>query len=250
MSIRKRTWTTHGLKKSAWVVDYFDQSGTRRLKTFDRKKDAEDFEANSKVEIKAGIHTADSASITVTEAGERWIAACINAKLERTTVDSYRQHLNLHIKPFLGRRKLSELTIPIIKEFETALQTGTDTEKPRSHAMIKRVRSDLGALLSNAQEDGLIARNVVREIRSRRRRGKERQAEYRAKRKLRIGVDIPTPKKSGRSSAPYRVIGAPSCSQPSLPACARPNSEVCAGPTLTSPSANCMSASVPTNTTC
>jgi integrase len=193
MSIRKRTWTTHGLKKSAWVVDYFDQSGTRRLKTFDRKKDAEDFEANSKVEIKAGIHTADSASITVAEAGERWIAACMNAGLERTTVDSYRQHLNLHITPFLGRRNLSELTIPMIKEFETALQTGTDTEKPRSHAMIKRVRNDLGALLSNAQEDGLVARNVVREIRSRRRRGKERQAERRAKRKLRVGVDIPTP---------------------------------------------------------
>jgi integrase len=193
MSIRKRTWTTNGLKKTAWVVDYFDQSGTRRLKTFDRKKDAEDFEANSKVEIKAGIHTADSASITVTEAGERWIAACVNAGLERTTIDSYRSHLDLHITPFLGRRKLSELTIPMIKEFETALQTGTDTEKPRSHAMIRRVRSDLGALLSNAQEDGLIARNVVREIRSRRRRGKERQAERRAKRKLRVGVDIPTP---------------------------------------------------------
>jgi integrase len=88
MSIRKRTWTTNGLKKTAWVVDYSDQSGTRRLKTFDRKKDAEDFEANSKVKIKAGIHTADSASITVAEAGERWIAACTNAGLERTTVDS------------------------------------------------------------------------------------------------------------------------------------------------------------------
>src|SRR5262249_8297203 len=62
-----------------------------------------------------------------------------------------------------------------------------------SHAMIKRVRNDLGALLSNAQEEGLIARNVVREIRSRRRRGKERQAERRAKRKLRVGVDVPTP---------------------------------------------------------
>jgi integrase len=58
--------------------------------------------------------------------------------------------------------------------------------------MVKRVRSDLGALLSNAQENGLVARNVVREMRSGRRRGKERQAERRAKPKLKIGVDIPT----------------------------------------------------------
>jgi integrase len=46
--------------------------------------------------------------------------------------------------------------------------------------------------VSNAQENGLVARNVVREMRSSRRRGKERQAERRAKPRLKIGVDIPT----------------------------------------------------------
>jgi integrase len=33
-SVRKRTWTTGGKVKTAWVVDYFDQHGRRRLKTF------------------------------------------------------------------------------------------------------------------------------------------------------------------------------------------------------------------------
>jgi integrase len=194
MSIRKRTWTNpSGLEKTAWVVDYTDQGGKRRLKTFERKKDADDFHATAKVEIKAGVHTADSSSITVAEAGELWLAACVNAGLERTTVDAYRNHVHLHINPFLGRRKLSELTMPIVKDWETKLRTGTETEKPRSHAMIKRVRSDLGALLADAQESGLVARNVVREMRSRRRRGQERQAERRAKPKLKIGIDIPTP---------------------------------------------------------
>ena len=87
---------------------------------------------------------------------------------------------------------MSALTVPMISEFETNLRTGTETEKRRSPAMVKRVRSDLGALLSDAQENGLVARNVVREMRSGRRRGKERQAERRAKPKLKIGVDIPT----------------------------------------------------------
>jgi integrase len=193
MSIRKRTWkAANGENKTAWVVDYVDQGGKRRLKTFERKKDADDFHATAKVEVRAGIHTADSASITVAEAGERWLAACTNAGLERTTIDAYRSHVHLHINPFLGRRKLSELTVPLISDFETKLRTGTETEKPRSPAMVKRVRSDLGALLSHAQETGLVARNVVREMRSGRRRGKERQAERRAKPKLKIGVDIPT----------------------------------------------------------
>lgn len=194
MSIRKRTWKSpRGEDKTAWVVDYVDQGGKRRLKTFARKKDADDFHATAKVEIKAGIHTADSSSITVAEAGELWLTACTNAGLERTTVDAYRSHVHLHINPFLGRRKLSELTVPLISDFETKLRTGTDTERPRSPAMVKRVRSDLGALLAHAQETGSVARNVVREMRSTRRRGKERQAERRAKRKLQVGVDIPTP---------------------------------------------------------
>jgi integrase len=193
MSIRKRSWkSADGIEKTAWVVDYVDQGGKRRLKTFERKKEADDFHATAKVEIKAGIHTAQSSSITVAEAGERWLSACVNAGLERTTVDAYRSHVHLHINRFLGRRKLSDLTVPLISDFETKLRTGTDTERPRSPAMVKRVRSDLGALLSHAQESGLVARNVVREMRSGRRRGKERQAERRAKPKLKVGIDIPT----------------------------------------------------------
>jgi integrase len=81
----------------------------------------------------------------------------------------------------------------MISEFEGKLRSGTETQEPRSPAMVKRVRADLGSILSHAQENGWVVRNAVREMRSHRRRGKERQAERRAKRKLRIGVDIPTP---------------------------------------------------------
>jgi integrase len=66
MSIRKRTWeTAKGDAKEAWVVDYVDQGGKRRLKTFARKKDADTYEARAKVDIGEGVHTADSASITI-----------------------------------------------------------------------------------------------------------------------------------------------------------------------------------------
>ncbi len=38
MSVRKRAWTTpRGEQKEAWVVDYVDQAGKRRLKTFAKK---------------------------------------------------------------------------------------------------------------------------------------------------------------------------------------------------------------------
>jgi integrase len=51
----------------------------------------------------------------------------------------------------------------------------------------------LGAILADAQERGLVSQNVVRGLRSRRLRGKERRADRRQRGKLRIGVDIPSP---------------------------------------------------------
>jgi len=197
MSVRKRAWTTSkGVEKEAWVVDYVDQSGKRRLKTFTKKKAADAYAATANVEIRAGVHTADSASITVAEAGKRWIETGEQAGLERATLDAYRQHLKLHIEPYLGNVKLSQLSAPMVKDFEDKLVRGDMPEggepQPRSRAMVRKVRVSLSSLLSDAQERGLVSRNVVRELRRTRKRGKEREAERRQKGKLKIGVDIPT----------------------------------------------------------
>jgi integrase len=197
MSVRKRSWkTAQGVEKEAWVVDYVDQGGKRRLKTFDRKKEATAFAATASVEIREGVHTADSASVTVAEAGRLWLESGETAGLERATLDAYRQHLELHVKPYLGRTRLSQLSAPMVREFEDKLARGDRPDgqpsEPRSPAMVLKVRTSLSSLLSDAQERGLVARNVVRELRIRRKRGKERQAEKRAKGRLKVGVDIPT----------------------------------------------------------
>jgi integrase len=197
MSVRKRAWkTSKGETKEAWVVDYVDQGGTRRLKTFAKKKAADNFEATANVEIRAGIHTADSASITIAEAGKLWLETGERAGLERSTLAAYQQHLKLHIEPYLGKVKLSQLSAPMVREFMDRLARGDMPEgaapEPRSPAMVRKVRVSLSSLLSDAQERGLVSRNVVRELRKTRHRGAERRAERREKGKLKVGVDIPT----------------------------------------------------------
>lgn len=188
MSVRKRRWTTSkGEEKTAWVVDYVDQEGARRLKTFAKKKDADAYAHNTHVAISKGEHVAENATVTVREAGDLWLASADEAGLERTTVDQYRQHLKYHVAPFIGREKLSKLTVPFVRAFQDRLR-----EEGRSPAMVKRVTTSLGSILADAQERGLTARNVVREMSSRRGRGKARQGERRQKRKLQVGVDIPT----------------------------------------------------------
>ncbi|MGJ0507604.1 MAG: tyrosine-type recombinase/integrase [Methylocystis sp.] len=194
MSVRKRTWTNpKGEEKLAWIVDYFDASGKRRLKTFKLKKEAEAFAAQTTVDIRAGVHTPDSASIAVREAAALWVESCEGRNLEPTTIAAYEQHVDLHIIPALGGIKLSQLTAPMVRAFEDALRSGAAPfDRPRSQAMIKRILRSLGSILSDAQERGLVARNVVREVRARRHGGAERKAAARQKRRLRVGVDIPT----------------------------------------------------------
>lgn len=175
-----------GVEKQAWVVDYIDGEGTRRLKTFARKKAADDWAAQAAVQVREGIHVADSASCTVGHAGKLWIAGSEAAGLERSTVDQYRQHLHLHITPLIGGSLLSRLNSPAVRAFEDRLRS-----EGRSAGMVRRVVKSLASLLGDAMERGLVTRNVVRDMRRRRRGGKERQADRRHKAKIVAGVDIP-----------------------------------------------------------
>lgn len=185
MSIRKRTWTTgKGVEKTAWVVDYVDGKGVRRLKTFERKKEADAFRDSAGVEVRQGVHVADRDSVKLSAAGDLWIKGAEAAGLERSSTEAYRSHLDLHMKPFIGQEKLSDISVPVLREFEETLR-----DNGRSPAMLRRVLVSLGTLLADAQERGLVTRNVVRDMRARRRRG-ERQ-DKRQKGKLKIGVDIP-----------------------------------------------------------
>lgn len=186
MSVRKRTWLAKGVEKSAWIVDYADTQGKRRQKTFAKKKDADAFAAKASVEVREGVHVADSATVTVAEAGAFWLKTCDNLKLERSTIDQYTQHLNLHIVPMIGTTKLSKITVPAVRAFQDELR-----EKGRSAAMVKRVTVSLGSILSDAQERGLVVRNAVHEMSRKKGKGAGK-SEKRQKARLRYGVDIPT----------------------------------------------------------
>jgi integrase len=188
MSVRKRIWTTpKGEQKEAWVVDYADLSGTRRQQTFDKKRDADAYHDKVKNEVRAGIHTPISSSPTIAKAGELWLERADEDELERGTRAQYSQHLNLHIVPLIGEVKLGQLTVPMVRGFETSL-----AKAGRSRIMVRKILTSLGSILADAQERGLVAQNVVSNLRrNRKRRGKG--TEQRQQGKLEIGIDIPTP---------------------------------------------------------
>jgi integrase len=206
MSVRKRTWkTAAGEERQAWLCDYTGQSGKRHVKTFARKKDADAFIAKAKVEVREGVHTADSDSVTIRDAADLWLTTGAARGLERATLSAYEQHARLHIIPSLGRVKLSRISAPAIRDFEDRLRTDG-----RSAAMIRKILTSLGSMLSDAQERGLVSRNVVRDLGSRRKKGADRRADRRQKGRLKVGVDIPSREEiraiAGALHEPWRPV--------------------------------------------
>lgn len=158
-AIRKRSWTApSGDTKTAWLVDYRDQSGKRRAKQFSRKRDAEEYADRARNEVRQGTHTHDRDSITVAIAADLWIAAADAEGLERSTTKRYRELAKIHINPRIGELKLTALTKPMVQDFRLELL------QKLSRAMAAKVLRALSALLNNAMEIGAINQNVASAI--------------------------------------------------------------------------------------
>jgi integrase len=191
-SVRRRVWNTDKGPKSAWIVAYLykgkDGKTKQHIKTFATKKAAEAWRAQMTVERQKGIHTPASTSITVADAGNRWIDQATNDGLEASTLAGYEQHLRHHILPHLGGVKLVDLTAAAIADFRNTLAKGED--RKRSATTIRHVMASLGAILGHAVSLGLASRNPVREAASTQRRHSRLAARH--QQRLEVGVDIPT----------------------------------------------------------
>ncbi|WP_172842583.1 tyrosine-type recombinase/integrase [Bradyrhizobium erythrophlei] len=117
---------------------------------FDRKSDGEAWLIETRHDVARGVHTPGSISPTVNEAGALWIKRCNEKKLEAMTIKGYEEHCALHIYPFIGAKKLSDLTVPAVNAFADQLR-----DAGRSSEMIKRVVRSLGAIFKEARRRGL-----------------------------------------------------------------------------------------------
>ncbi len=178
MAVRKRTWTSGGMERSAWVAYYRDGAGDRRQQAFKTKKAADAWWTDTRFHVQHGLHTADSASITVAAAAENWIKRIrLNGK-ERSTIAQYRQHVDYHIVPLIGAVKLSKLSAPGMQEVADRLL------ETHSRAMAKKVLASIKGILSDAQRRGHVAQNVAQ--------GVIIETDKRHQRRPQVGIDIPS----------------------------------------------------------
>jgi integrase len=133
-----------------WRATYIDGAGKRRTKQFTRKSDGEAWLLETRHDVVRGVHTPGSLSPTVKEAGALWLKRCHEKALERMTTKGYEEHCNLHIYPFIGSKKLAELTVPAVNAFADRLR-----ETGRSPEMVRRIVRSLGAIFREARRRGL-----------------------------------------------------------------------------------------------
>jgi integrase len=177
-TVRKRTWESGGEIKTAWIADYFDQEGKRHIQTFKTQKAAKAKLVTIQGEVVRGVHTPESASITVAEAAEIWIKKGVLEKLERSTLRQYRNHVGLHLVPLIGNVKLSRLSTPAIEAFRDCLL------RKCSRPMARKVLASLKSILGEAQRRGLVPHNAAQPVRV--------DVKKREQGKLAIGRDIPS----------------------------------------------------------
>ncbi len=146
-NIRKRALPS-GLIR--WEVAYLDGGGKRRAKLFATKNAAASWLIDAQSDLKRGLHTASSVSPTVKEAAALWIERCQAKKLEAMTIKGYEEHVDLHIVPLIGAKKLVDLTVPAVNAFADEL-----VKAGRSAEMIKKVIRSLGAIFREARRRGL-----------------------------------------------------------------------------------------------
>jgi integrase len=163
-------------KTKKWIVEYYDRNKKQhRLKGFPTKRAANDKADEISGEVRNGVHVPASTSRAVADACRVWIDRAERLKLEKATIRSYRNHVDLHLIPLidtgtppawegeLGKLKLADLKPPVANAVLRELQ------RRLSPAMARKVMSSFKAILDEAANHTMVAYNAASTVKMRRR---------------------------------------------------------------------------------
>ncbi|MFC4245318.1 tyrosine-type recombinase/integrase [Gryllotalpicola reticulitermitis] len=104
----------------------------------------------------AGVPTPD-ANWTVEGFLDYWLNTVAPARIRARTRESYEGIVRVHIRPFIGKKILSRLTVADVQGLINILM-----QQGKSPSILHNVRKVLSAALSRAEREQLVMRNVAR----------------------------------------------------------------------------------------
>ena len=159
MSIEKRKLASGGASyRVRWR-----ENGSNRARNFDRKRDAERFDAETRRLRQTGeLGTLTAGKTSLAEFGVEWARKYATRHLEQRTIDSYAGTWDKHILPRLGGYSLAELCASpeIIEEFDAALANDGIGTAARRRALVI-----LQGVMQRAVEWKRITSNPVKLVR-------------------------------------------------------------------------------------
>lgn len=140
-----------------YQASYLAPDGVRRFapNTFERKGDAQAWLSTIEADLLRGDwHDPLAGKIELGTYGEKWIA---ERKIGPRTRELYESLFRNHVRPFIGRRDVGELSTQLVRRWRTDLLDGG-----RSAITTAKAYRLLRAIMNTAVDDGLIRRNPCR----------------------------------------------------------------------------------------
>ncbi len=140
-------------RRGKYVVDWRDEAGVRRWRSFDRKSDADAFRDKVGPEARHRVTPAVPAAITLKDYADYW-TLLIGHTVKRRTLARYTEILKLHWFPRFEKVRVRDLDRGRIKQFLTE-KLNAELER----RTVRNIQSVLRTMLNHAIEDGVIATN-------------------------------------------------------------------------------------------
>ena len=148
--------------KPAYVARYLDPEGTEHSRSFRTEREAERFLIQVEAAKLNGSYLDPVAGrLTFNQWADQWWQVW-SADPDRspTTLAAADSRLRCHLRPSFGRRRLSEITASLIRQWQYELR-GKELE----HATVMACRSLLNRILQAAEDERLIPANPVGKVR-------------------------------------------------------------------------------------
>jgi integrase len=185
-SLRRRKLSSG---RGVWQVEY-RENGHRRHRQFPSKEEAENFFAATKQRTRQARPTVELANvITLDEFANRWLKQ-IETTVTPRTIESYRQILDLYIRPIIGDHRMVDLDEGTIGRLFSAW-----AEQGRSANTVRLIRATLSAMCADAADsergEAILVRNPVTAAGGkRRRRAEHRRQRIHAQQRHRVLSDV------------------------------------------------------------
>jgi len=156
-SVAKRVWKYKGEKRECWVVRYTDQSGKKRLKTFESKKNADRFRNKISFDLERGEHIGSSGDMKFNDVLEPFLRHCearvAVGDLRGQTLRTWKRLMKASIQPKFGSYRLRDVTLREVQAWLDALVL--NETRPIKRASLELRLTIFRAIFRYVEKNGL-----------------------------------------------------------------------------------------------